>query len=412
MSQITKIDAREILDSRGKPTLEVSVYVDEYCGTFSVPSGASTGSTEAFVVRDEDGHMRAAIAHVQTIAASLLGMDVFEQEMIDRTLCELDGTEQKSHLGGNVMLGVSVAAARCAAQVRGIELFEYLRSLCEIAPSRSVPLLYMNYINGGKHVDPAHTSIAIQEHMIVPQTDSVEEALSMAVRIEKSLQQLILDRYGSDTVGRMGDEGGFVIPESDPEIPLQILSQAIEAASLTGLVRIALDAAANSFYEHGTYYLRPHHAYTSEELCTQYESLASKFDVISIEDPFAESDRASFASLLTRVANRDIRIVGDDITTTARARIEEAANEHLISAVIIKPNQVGTLTETLEAMHAAREHGIECIVSHRSGETLDTFVADLAYAFGTFGLKAGALRKIERRTKYERLQAIAHSFPL
>jgi len=406
MNAITKIQAREILDSRKKPTIEVTVSAGEYSGTYSVPSGASTGSTEAFVLRDSDGHMKEACARVEEISEALIGMDVSDQKSLDDALCALDGTSLKSHLGGNVLLGVSIAAARCAAAVAGVELFEYLRSVRTITPSRATPLLYMNYINGGKHVDPSQTSLSIQEHMIVPQVDSVEEALTIARNIEMELATLVEARYGSEVSAHMGDEGGFVIPESAPDTPFRLLVEAIEKAGCTGTVQLAIDAAANSFYHEGVYALSPDESYTASELQARYEALAHEFPLISIEDPFAEDALDAFVALQETFEEQGIRVVGDDVTTTARSRIEDAARRCAIQAVIIKPNQIGTLSETLDAMEAARNAQIDCIVSHRSGETMDAFVADLAYAFGTFGLKAGTLRKPERAVKYERLRTL------
>lgn len=403
MSKITGIYAKEILDSRGKPTIEVTVVAGEYSGSFSVPSGASTGSTEAFVLHDPDGHMRSAIESVERIRAALIGTEISAQREIDGQLLSLDGTEGKTRLGGNVILGISVAAARAAAEERGMQLFAYLRTCAQITPSRTTPLLYMNYINGGKHVNPQETSIAFQEHMIVPQTDSVSEALSIARSIEEELSRTIREIYGSDVATRMGDEGGYVIPESDVRAPFTLLKRVIERTHNEGKVLIAIDAAANSFYADGTYTLGGTMSLTSETLAELYRTLIQEFPILSIEDPFAEGAFDAFSRLQKSVS---VKIVGDDITTTSAARITAAAQQGAIRAVIIKPNQIGTLSETLTAMQTAREAGIDCIVSHRSGETSDTFIADLSYAFGAFGIKAGALRRAERVVKYERLQEI------
>ena len=361
MNTITDIRATTIPDSRGKPTLAVTVIAGNAQGTFSDPSGASTGSHEARELRDQDGGEQIEITHVeQDIKPALLGMDVADQSGIDAKMIELDGTPDKSRLGGNALIGVSVAAAKAAASARGMQTFEHLRTLADITPSRRVPLLYMNYINGGKH---ARSPLSFQEHLIVPDTESVTESLSMARDIGAQLEKLISEKYGADTLATMGDEGGYVIPENHPSTPFELLVNAVGGEQCS-----------------------------AERLAELHEYLAAHFPLLSIEDPFEEGSLEDFARLQKKLP---IRIVGDDLTVTSAARIREAARAGAIRAVIIKPNQVGTLTETLEAMRAARENNIDCIVSHRSGETMDDFVADLAYAFGCFGLKSGAPRKPE-----------------
>ncbi|OGG53951.1 hypothetical protein A3C20_03610 [Candidatus Kaiserbacteria bacterium RIFCSPHIGHO2_02_FULL_55_25] len=403
MNTITDIRATTIPDSRGKPTLAVTVIAGNAQGTFSDPSGASTGSHEARELRDQDGGEQIEITHVeQDIKPALLGMDVADQSGIDAKMIELDGTPDKSRLGGNALIGVSVAAAKAAASARGMQTFEHLRTLADITPSRRVPLLYMNYINGGKH---ARSPLSFQEHLIVPDTESVTESLSMARDIGAQLEKLISEKYGADTLATMGDEGGYVIPENHPSTPFELLVNAVEKAGYAGRVNLATDVAASSFFENGTYAVGGEQC-SAERLAELHEYLAAHFPLLSIEDPFEEGSLEDFARLQKKLP---IRIVGDDLTVTSAARIREAARAGAIRAVIIKPNQVGTLTETLEAMRAARENNIDCIVSHRSGETMDDFVADLAYAFGCFGLKSGAPRKPERVVKYERLQAISQS---
>ena len=401
MNTITDIRATTIPDSRGKPTLAVTVMAGNAQGTFSDPSGASTGSHEARELRDADGGEQIEIVHVeQDIRPALIGMDVADQSGIDAKMIALDGTPDKSRLGGNALIGVSIAAAKAAAAAKGVRTFEHLRTLADIAPSRRVPLLYMNYINGGKH---AKSPLSFQEHLIVPDTESVAESLSMANDIGAQLEILISEKYGADVAGGMGDEGGYVIPEHDALVPFELLVSAIEQAGYAGRVHIATDVAASSFYADGAYDVGGK-KYSPDELLALHKDIAARFPVISIEDPFEENSSANFARLQQSVP---ARIVGDDLTVTSAERIREAAKTGAIRAVIIKPNQVGTLTETLAAMRAARENNIDCIVSHRSGETMDDFVADLAYAFGCFGLKSGAPRKPERIVKYERLQAIS-----
>lgn len=400
---LTAIHAEEVSDSRGKPTLLVTASCGDARGTFGVPSGASTGSTEATELRDADGHVGQALHAVhEVLAPALVGKDAADQRGIDTVMLALDGTEHKSKLGGNALIGISIAVAKAAAAAKGVEPFEHLRSLANIAPSRRIPQLYMNYINGGKH---ATSPLAFQEHIIVPQSDDVHEALAIAEAVDGALRMQLADAYGSEVLDSMGDEGGYVIPELRYEAPFEHLARAIDASGNGGRVRMATDVAASSFYENSVYNVGGT-ARSASELAEALASLIDRFGLLSIEDPFEEHAQGDFAVLQT--AHPRTRIVGDDLTTTNAARIATAADAGAITAVIIKPNQVGTLSETLDAMQTARARGVDCIVSHRSGETMDDFIADLAFAFGAFGLKAGALRKPERMAKYKRLAAIAH----
>ena len=402
MARITHIDAEEIQDSRGNPTLRVTVHAEAARGTFSVPSGASTGSHEAKELRDADGGMDRAIAGIKDmLAPALIGLNVDDQRTIDGRLLMQDGTTQKTRFGGNALLGISAACARAAAASQGLELYEYLRTLADITRSQAAPYLYMNYINGGKH---AKSRVTFQEHMIVPLTENISEALDMARTFENALGGILFSTYGKDVAESMGDEGGFVLDESEPEKPFVLMDEALREAQLTGKVAFAIDAAATSFYRNGTYDVGGN-SLSSDELFSLYEELARKHALISIEDPFHEEDFDTFARLRGKHMTR---IVGDDLTVTNMSRLDMAIERESIDAVIIKPNQVGTLTETLDTMKRAREKNIDCIVSHRSGETDDDFIADLAFAFGCFGLKAGSLRKPERVLKYRRLQAISN----
>ena len=400
---ITDIQTEEVVDSRGKSSLNVTALCGEARGSFSVPSGASTGAGEALELRDADGGMQRAMRNIETIIKpALLGMDATDQKAIDEKMRELDGTAQKTVLGGNAMIGVSIACTKAASAAKGVEVFEHLHSLADIAPSRTVPFLYMNYINGGKH---AQSPLAFQEHIIVPQTENVAEAIVMGESIGGKLSEIIGETYGREVANSCGDEGGYVIPESKPDAPFALLVRAIADAGYEDRVRLATDVAASSFYENGSYKIGDANM-SADELLALHTDLIARFDLLSIEDPFEENALADFARL--QKANSAVRIVGDDLTVTDASRIARAVGTGAIKAVIIKPNQIGTLSETLDAMHTARARGIDCIVSHRSGETDDTFIADLSFAFGTFGIKAGALRKRERRVKYERLAAIAH----
>lgn len=398
---IDDIHAEEIVDSRGTPTLHVVVSSGGFTGVFDVPSGASTGAHEAYELRDTGKHVTTAVANVNTkIRDALLGHDVVDQKGIDTILLTLDGTPNKKELGGNAIIGVSVACAKAAAQALGMELYVYLQGLATMAPSQKTPYIYMNIINGGKH---ATNGLAFQEYHIVPQVDTVAEAVAMGAHIQDVLRKNIIARYGEDSVV-LGDEGGFAPAIQNVREPLVLIAEAIIEAGYSGKVRLALDVAASSFFEHGTYIVDGKNI-TPQELYALYESLIAEFDISSIEDPFDEEDFTSFTKLHQQYPN--LFVVGDDLTVTNTERLRLAIEKKSINAMIIKPNQVGSLSETLAAMAMARAHDIHLIVSHRSGETDDTFIADLAYAFGCFALKSGAPRKPERKVKYDRLEMIS-----
>ncbi|MEK7501186.1 MAG: enolase [Patescibacteria group bacterium] len=404
-AKITNIKAREILDSRGNPTLEVTALAENASASFAVPAGASTGAHEALEKRDGDpnrfrglGVLKAAENIEKIISPALAGLDPSDQKQIDSTLLKLDGTPNKSNLGGNTLIGVSIACTKLAAAVKNIEVFEHLRSLADIKPSREIPLLYMNLVNGGKH---AQTKLAFQEYHVVPMVDNVEEALNLGTKIQNDLKKKLVESFGISSAN-LGDEGGFVPAINEVKKPLELLWQVIEENKSADKVKLALDVAASSFYETDRYNFDGK-SYSADELLDFYQTLTNSLPVLSIEDPFQEEDFSNFAKLLSQ---KQTRLVGDDLTVTNPVRLKEAIAQKSIDAIIIKPNQVGTLTETLETMRLARENNIECIVSHRSGETTDDFVADLAFAFGCFGLKAGAPHSGERVAKYNRLLKI------
>lgn len=297
------------------------------------------------------------------------------------------------------MIGVSIACAKVAAKISNQEAFQYLRILAEIKPSRRVPYLYMNLINGGKH---AKNDLAFQEYLVVPDTEDVKEAVEMGITIQNTLKEMIIKNLGKESVV-LGDEGGFALKISDIRKPLLYLSEAIKQNNLQDKVRLALDVAASSFFENGMYKVDGKNI-SKEELLNIYNSLVKEFNLLSIEDPFNEEDFESFAKL--KENNHNLFVVGDDLTVTNKILLQKAIEKGSVNAMIIKPNQIGTLTETLETMKLARENNIELIVSHRSGETDDDFIADLAYAFNCFGLKAGVPTKPERMVKYKRLMEI------
>ena len=417
-NKITKVLAEEVKDSRDNPTLKVTVWVGDIFESFSVPAGASTGAHEAHELRDEDGKgVKKAIDGVnKKIAPALIGQDILNQKEIDKIMLELDGTSNKDNLGGNSMIGVSIACAKVAAKVSNQEVFEYLRTLAEIKPSRKVPYLYMNLINGGKHVHSASSGqaingLAFQEYHIVPNTEDVAEAIEIGIKIQNTLKKNILLELGEESIV-LGDEGGFAPRVSDIRKPLLYLTEAIKQNYLLGKVHLALDVASSSFYtpaengDVGGFYKVDNKNIFKEELMNIYRSLIKEFSLFSIEDPFDEEDFESFTKL--KENNLKLKVVGDDLTVTNKILLQEAIKKESINAMIIKPNQIGTLTETLETMQLARENEIELIVSHRSGETDDDFIADLAYAFGCFGLKAGAPEKPERKIKYDRLKVITN----
>lgn len=407
---ITKILAEEIQDSRGGPTIKVTVWTGEKSGSFSVPSGASTGVHEAHELRDADGQgVKDAIKKVNTIIYPvLLGKNVLNQKEIDKTMIELDGTPNKDNLGANSIVGVSIACAKVAAKISIQEVYEYLRTLASIKPSRGVPYLFMNLLEGGKHTTG---DLAFQEYHIVPGTNDAEEAVNIGITVQNTLQDIILKDLGENSVV-LGDEGGFAPKTDDIRKPLVYLTEAIKQSNLEGKVRLALDVAASSFYQsahlsggwNGFYKISGKNT-SSLELMNTYNSLIKEFNLFSIEDPFHEEDFDNFREL--KDSNKNFLVVGDDLTVSNQTLLKRAIENGSVNAIIIKPNQIGTLSETLETMKLARENNIELIVSHRGRETDDDFIADLAYAFGCFGLKSGSPLKTERMIKYQRLIKIS-----
>lgn len=303
------------------------------------------------------------------------------------------------------MIGVSIACAKVAAKVSDQEVFRYLRTLAEMKPSKKVPHLYMNLINGGKH---AKNGLAFQEYHIVPDTENVSEAVEIGIKVQNTLKEIINRELGEDSLV-LGDEGGFAPKISDIKKPLLYLQETIKEDNLEDKVRLALDVAASSFYKNGLYKIDGKNI-SKEELMGIYDSLIKEFNLLSIEDPFNEEDFENFKRLKEK--NKNLLVLGDDLTVTNKELLQKAIEESSVNAMIIKPNQIGTLSETLETMKLARENNIELIVSHRSGETDDDFIADLAYAFNCFGLKAGAPQKAERMLKYKRLIQITDQIAL
>ena len=411
---IRDVYAREILDSRGNPTIEVEVLVGEnIIGKAAVPSGASTGKYE--VVELRDGGVRyggkgvqAAVEHVNNqIAESIIGMNIFGQSEIDRVLIRLDGTLNKKKLGANALLGVSLACAHAAANALQIPLYRYLGGV----NAKKLPTPMMNILNGGVHAD---NTLDIQEFMIVPVgADDFREGLRMCAEIYQELKAL-LKKQGLSTA--VGDEGGFAPNLPDAKTALQYLKQAVELAGyrMGKDIRIALDIAASELYnaDFKTYEFPGESKMcgkkvirSAEELIDYYEELMQEFPICSIEDPLDEEDWEGWELLTVRLG-RDVQLVGDDLFVTNVERLRKGIEKSVANAILIKVNQIGTLTEAIEAIETAQKSGYRAIISHRSGETEDTTIADLAVAFNTGQIKTGAPCRSERVAKYNRLLRI------
>ena len=407
MSIITGLRAREILDSRGNPTLEVDVILDSgTVGRAAVPSGASTGSREAVELRDRDlkryggeGVQNAAANVKGEILRRVRGLRVEDQEKLDRALIELDGTANKSRLGANALLGVSLAAARAASREHGLALFQWLGGK-QVA---TLPLPQMNVINGGVHAD---NNVDLQEFLILPAgAPSFSEALRYGAEIFHALKQVLHQRGLATTVG---DEGGFAPNLPSNEAALEAIMEAIgRAGYVPGRdVYLGLDAACNEFYRDGRYHLESdNRQYTSAEFCEYLAGLVDRYPIISIEDGMAENDWEGWQFLTRRLGGR-IQLVGDDIFVTNTSIIREGIRQGIANSVLIKLNQIGTLTETLAAINMAVDAGYTAVISHRSGETEDTSIADLAVGSRATQLKSGSLSRTDRLAKYNQLLRI------
>lgn len=407
-SAIDKVTAREILDSRGNPTIEVSLLLhDGAIGCAAIPSGASTGSREAFELRDGDlrrydgkGVLKAVANVCDIIGPKIRGLDATAQSDLDRTLIDLDGTGNKSRLGANAILGVSLAASHAAAASSGIPLYRYLAPNADLLP---VPM--MNILNGGRH---AESGVDFQEYMVVPAgAPNFAEGLRMGAEVFHALAAVLKARGYSTTVG---DEGGFAPSLRNNEEPIELILEGIVKAGYRPGedAWIALDPAASEFYENGQYIFRRSDGKSrdSEAMTRLYADWIGRYPIISLEDGLAEDDWPGW-ELQTRELGHRVQIVGDDIFVTNPAIIHRAIVQHLANSVLIKLNQIGTVTETLEAMRVAREAGYSCLISHRSGETEDTSIADFAVATGAGQIKTGSVCRGERIAKYNRLLAIS-----
>lgn len=411
MTEIADVRAREILDSRGNPTLEAEVELS--CGAVGsamVPSGASTGSREALELRDQDAGrylgkgVQKAVGHVNTlIRERLMGMNPSLQQAIDRAMLELDGTDNKAVLGANAMLGVSLAAAHAAAAASGVKLYEHLAKLDETAGRYSMPVPMMNILNGGEHAD---NNVDIQEFMIQPVgVNSFAEALRAGAEIFHALKA-VLKEEGLATA--VGDEGGFAPNLASNRAALESIVVAIEKAGYTPGkdIYLALDCAASEFYHDGRYVLSGEgREFSSEEFVGYLEGLVSEFPILSIEDGLDESDWGGWALMTERLGDR-VQLVGDDLFVTNPSILKRGIDNHVANAILVKVNQIGTLSETLEAIRMAREANYAVVISHRSGETEDTTIADLAVATAAGQIKTGSLCRSDRVAKYNRLLRI------
>lgn len=407
MSAIADVKAREVLDSRGNPTVEVVVYLEDGAmGRAIVPSGASTGIYEALELRDKEeeryggkGVLKAVENVNEVIAEEIVGMEALEQAEIDKALIELDGTENKSRLGANAILGVSLAVAHAAANSLDLPLYRYIGGI----RARELPVPLMNVINGGVH---AGNRLDMQEFMIVPAgVDSFREALRVGVEVYHTLKKLLHSKGLSTGVG---DEGGFAPDIATAEEALGLLVEAIEKAGYQPgkTVFLAMDPAASELWENGKYVLKGiGKELSSEGMVELYEKLIEQFPIISIEDGLAQEDWDGWRLLTQRLGGR-IQLVGDDIFVTNIKRLERGIAEKVGNSILIKLNQIGTLTETLECIEKARKAGYTTVISHRSGETEDTTIADLAVAVNAGQIKTGAPARTERVAKYNQLLRI------
>ncbi|WAM30565.1 phosphopyruvate hydratase [Caldicellulosiruptor naganoensis] len=406
---ITAVKAREILDSRGNPTVEVEVVVnDEFVGRAAVPSGASTGMFEAVELRDGDkkrymgkGVLKAVENVNEVIAPEIIGMNALNQVEIDRLMIELDGTENKSKLGANAILGVSLAVAKAAANALGLPLYQYIGGV----NAKYLPVPMMNILNGGKHAD---NSVDLQEFMIMPVgAKSFSEALRMCAETFHQLRNVLKARGYNTTVG---DEGGFAPNLKSNEEPLEVIVEAIEKAGYTPGkdIAIALDPATSELYneEDGKYHFeREGKVRTKEEMVEFWVKLVEKYPIVSIEDGVAEEDWEGW-KMLTEALGSKIQLVGDDLFVTNTKRLAKGIELGVANSILIKLNQIGTLTETLEAIEMANRAGYTAVVSHRSGETEDTTIADLVVAVNAGQIKTGAPSRTDRVAKYNQLLRI------
>ncbi|MGQ9510528.1 MAG: phosphopyruvate hydratase [Thermaceae bacterium] len=406
MTAIVGVRAREVLDSRGNPTLEAEVELEGGAiGRAMVPSGASTGTHEALELKDGGSRylgkgVRRAVESVnERIAPELIGMDALDQEAVDRAMLELDGTPNKANLGANAILGVSLATARAAASALGLPLYRYLGGIQGVV----LPVPLMNVLNGGKHAD---NRVDFQEFMLVPAgAPSFGEALRMGVEVFHTLKGVLKAKGYSTNVG---DEGGFAPDLRSNEEAVELLLNAIEKAGYAPgkEVSLALDVAATELYREGQYHLEGEgRTLSREEMVDLLESWVEKYPILSVEDGLAEDDWEGWTLLTKRLGDR-VQLVGDDLFVTSPSRLQEGIRRRVANAILVKVNQIGTLSETLEAIRLAQRSGYRAVISHRSGETEDSFIADLAVAVNAGQIKTGSASRSDRLAKYNQLLRI------
>ena len=406
--EIVDVVARQIIDSRCFPTVEVEVYLEDgTMGRAAVPSGASTGMYEAVELRDGDksqymgkGVLKAVQNINDTIAEELIGTNVFDQTYIDKMLIELDGTPNKAKLGANAILGVSLAVANAAANSLGLPLYQYVGGV----NAKVLPVPMMNIINGGSHAD---NSVDLQEFMVMPAgAESFSQALQMCAEVYHTLKKLLNDKGYSTAIG---DEGGFAPNLESNEAAIKVILEAIEKAGYVAGkdVMIAMDVASSEFYKDGKYVLAGEggKVFTSEELCDFYAELCEKYPIISIEDGLDQDDWAGWDYLTKKIGDK-VQLVGDDFFVTNTERLAEGIEKNVANSILIKVNQIGTLTETFEAIEMAKKAGYTAVVSHRSGETEDATIADIAVATNAGQIKTGSMSRTDRIAKYNQLLRI------
>lgn len=409
---ISRISALEILDSRGNPTVEATVTLEDgSTATSAVPSGASTGSHEAIELRDNDsnrydgkGVLKAVANIAEKIAPALIGTDALNQTAVDTTMLELDGTPNKSVLGANAILAVSMAVTKAAATSQHQPLYSYIATLFGKPTDHfTLPIPMMNVLNGGKH---AINSSDMQEFMIMPiGAPSITEAVRWGAEVFHTLGSLLKKQGHTTTVG---DEGGYAPSLSSNEAPLQLIMEAIQTAGYTPgtQIAIALDPAATEFYKEGQYQLKvEHQSLSAQQLIERYQHWVANYPIVSIEDGLAEDDWEGTA-LLTQKIGATTQLVGDDLFVTNPVRLQQGINQHTANSILIKLNQIGTVTETITTMQLAEKNGYTAIVSHRSGETEDSFIADFVVGSGCGQIKTGSLSRSERVAKYNQLMRI------
>jgi len=405
MFEIIDIKAREVLDSRGNPTIETEIITGGGYGSAIVPSGASTGKNEALELRDKNqryggkGVLNAVRNVNETITPLLIGMDIRKQREIDRIMIEEDGTENKSNLGANSILSISLAAARCAADTLNLPLYQYIGGLNTYV----LPVPMMNVINGGEH---AGNELDFQEFMIMPVgAKSFSEALRICAEIYHHMKKIIAKKYGKSSTN-VGDEGGYAPPMKEISEPLEVIMSTIEELSYKDSVKIALDTASSTFYdEKSKIYNAMGKKMDSGELIDLFADVSSKYPIISIEDPMAEDDFDGFVEI-TRKLGKKIQIVGDDLFVTNKNILSTGIKKGACNSLLLKVNQIGSLTEAIDTASLAYRNGYSVVVSHRSGETEDTMIADLAVGISSGQIKTGAPSRSERCAKYNRLLRI------